>query len=395
MKDEHFKVCYFLSTTDVAGGANRSFLDLISHLLKCHFSNLDYVVIIRGHGPIEKELNAMGIKYYLVNYAESIKGVNIYRTLRRIVKNTLACGTVCRILRREKINLLHNNSLPTTIGMEASLICRIPYICHVRENIWSGLGMYFYFPGMVKKLMNHANALIYISNFTKKSYAGFAENSNTFILNDGIALENYKLPERTLFSESTVALSILGGINPQKGQMEAVKAFEILKKRGWHNIQLNIVGNGGKWKGSSEYYDTLKDYVKRNKLNEVHFSNVIEDLAELRKFRQHIDISLICSSAEGLGRTTIESLISGSLVIAANAGASSEIIEDGVSGLLYQPGNPEDLANKIEWAINNKAYSCKIAKAGQQYAIGHFNVEDYAPTIVKIYADILKAQRKN
>ena len=392
MKTNRLKICFFLSTTDVAGGANRSFLDLLTRLQKDPLCPFDFTVIIRRHGPVEKRLAEMGITCHLVNYDESIQAANPYRTFRRIVKNCLAVFSVCRILRKEKVRLLHNNSLPATVGMSAAQICRIPYVCHVRENVWAGLGMKFYFPSWVKHLMRHTDSLIFISEYIKKTYSNFAMSKHATVLNDGLNVENYYLADRSLFSEAQINLMILGVINPQKGQKEAVKALEILMARGWTNLRLHIVGGIGRWNGSTEYYDNLKNYVKANCPNEVQFHGVIEDLQELRSLRLHTDINLICSSAEGLGRTTIESMLSGSLTIAANAGATPELIESGRSGLLYQSGSPEDLADKLEWAINNKEDSCRIASAGQQYALSRFSIEQYAPKIAGIYRSLLEVK---
>ena len=116
----------------------------------------------------------------------------------------------------------------------------------------------------------------------------------------------------------------------------------------------------------------------------------IGDLAELRDLRSHQDINLICSSAEGLGRTTIESMLSGSLTIAADAGATPEIIEDRVSGLLYKSGEVDNLTECIEWALNNRVKAVAIAEKGQKIALERFSIEKYAAKVEDIYSDIIK-----
>ena len=124
-------------------------------------------------------------------------------------------------------------------------------------------------------------------------------------------------------------------------------------------------------------------------LDEVSFIPPIEDTEELRTLRRGCDINLICSKAEGMGRTTIESMLSGSLTIAADAGATPELIRDGETGLLYKCGDPRDLADKIEYAIKNTEQMRTIARAGQDYARKSFDPGLYGRKIEELYTEVL------
>ena len=53
---------------------------------------------------------------------------------------------------------------------------------------------------------------------------------------------------------------------------------------------------------------------------------------------------------EGFPMTLVEAFSCGLPVIASRLGSMAEIVEDGVTGLLFQPGNAEDLAAKVTWA---------------------------------------------
>ncbi|MGF1522994.1 MAG: glycosyltransferase family 4 protein [Leptolyngbyaceae cyanobacterium] len=62
---------------------------------------------------------------------------------------------------------------------------------------------------------------------------------------------------------------------------------------------------------------------------------------------------------EGLPRTIIESFAKGTPVIASKIGATTELIEPGRTGLLFETGNPRDLIEKVDWAM---AYPKKMAE---------------------------------
>ncbi|XHR80275.1 MAG: glycosyltransferase family 4 protein [Gloeotrichia echinulata GP01] len=58
---------------------------------------------------------------------------------------------------------------------------------------------------------------------------------------------------------------------------------------------------------------------------------------------------------ETFGRVAVEAFATGTPVIAANIGAIAELVDSGRTGLTFIPGDPEDLATKVEWAVTNPA----------------------------------------
>ena len=56
---------------------------------------------------------------------------------------------------------------------------------------------------------------------------------------------------------------------------------------------------------------------------------------------------------EGFGRVTVEYMLSGLCPIVSNTGANLEIVDDKISGIVYEKGNIQDLKEKIKYCINN------------------------------------------
>ena len=57
--------------------------------------------------------------------------------------------------------------------------------------------------------------------------------------------------------------------------------------------------------------------------------------------------------------------------------------------MLYESGNTEDLAAKIEYAINHKPEMKQIAKDSQIYARDRFSIENYASQMLSLYDSML------
>lgn len=383
------KVGYILSTSAAGGGANRSLLDMIQQMKKneCEFSCF---VILNKHGDMEDKLNDLGVKYYVQHYARATKSKSGLKTVGKRIFNIYAARQIQKIFRQEKPDIVHNNSLPTTIGMEVASKMNIPYICHVRENVRDGLNLEFYAQNKVKKIINDASQVIVISEYVKKYLEGICQNRNTETLNDGLMIDNYLIPNKKIFQEKRVNILMAGGINPMKGQSDAIRAVEKLNENGY-DVCLTILGSVGSSKTSQEYANGIKRYVSQRELSSIRFMESITDIEKLKRLRSKYDINLMCSSAEALGRVTIEGMLSGALVIGANAGGTPEIISDRETGLLYSLGNVDELVKCVEWAVENPERGREIARNGQIFAMNKFSIELYCEKIYDIYEQTIQS----
>ena len=379
------RVCYVLSTSGIAGGANRSLVDLLESIDKTEFESH---VIIDGHGSMEEYLLQKGIPCKVILYFTSVKQKNKLKQLVKAVINWIAVKRIKKYLLENKIDILHNNSLPTIVGMQAAAECHIPFICHVREYMKDGLGMEFISERKAENLISGAAAVIYISDYIKNCYREH-KNKNSFVVYDGIRAENY-LDSREILRGDKTNVIMVGVINPQKGQLEAVSAVKELVESGEKNVRLFIVGTDGRWNGSSEYAENVHRFVEKNGLNEyVRFTGEINGLKELAEIRKKADITLVCSKAEGLGRTTVEGMLAGTLVLAANLGATPEIIENGINGVLFDPGEGEISRRILQISREREAYRA-LAERGREDAADRFSCDRYAKTISNIYRKVVR-----
>ena len=101
------------------------------------------------------------------------------------------------------------------------------------------------------------------------------------------------------------------------------------------------------------------------------------------------DCVCICSENEAFGRVTVEGMFAECIVIGANTGGTVEIIKDGVTGLLYQQGDPKDLGQKISFCLHNPDVVRKIAKRGREMAVGNFSDVSNAEKILAVYDWVL------
>ena len=130
----------------------------------------------------------------------------------------------------------------------------------------------------------------------------------------------------------------VGRLSPEKGVKILLEAWELLGK----GIPLKIVGQG-----------PLAEKVQEaaSKLANVEWLGSLP-LAELYELMGEAQFSIVPSQwYETFGRVAIEAFATGTPAIAANIGAVAEIVEDNRTGFLFRPGDRDDLAAKVEWAL--------------------------------------------
>ena len=94
---------------------------------------------------------------------------------------------------------------------------------------------------------------------------------------------------------------------------------------------------------------------------------------------------------ENFPRTIVEAFACGLPVIASRRGALAEIVRDGVTGLLFEPGNASDLANKIAWSTCHPEDMAAMGRNARLQYEAEFSAEVNYRLLMEIYAGVLAA----
>ena len=155
--------------------------------------------------------------------------------------------------------------------------------------------------------------------------------------------KRYPLPRR-----SAPVLGSIGSLEPRKGHLILFDAIKELISTSLTTLHLMLVGDGPD-------EEMLKEKVKNSPLlNHISF---FPFTSEPNYVFERLDITVLPSLyKEGLPNVLLESLAMGVPVIATNIGGVAEVVIDGETGYLVEPGNSTELANAINriWADQEK-----------------------------------------
>jgi len=94
---------------------------------------------------------------------------------------------------------------------------------------------------------------------------------------------------------------------------------------------------------------------------------------------------------ETFGRTIIEAYAKGTPVVASRLGAMAELVHDGRTGLLFEPGNPADLALKIHSLLDDPERSLGMRRAARREYEERYTAETNYEMMMAIYAEAAAA----
>lgn len=97
---------------------------------------------------------------------------------------------------------------------------------------------------------------------------------------------------------------------------------------------------------------------------------------------------------ETFGRVAIEAFAKGTPVIAANIGAIAEVVEHGCTGLHFRPGDPDDLAAQVEWALTHPTELAQMRKRARAEFEANYTAERNYQLLMDIYERAISSQHK-
>lgn len=228
-----------------------------------------------------------------------------------------------------------------------------------------------------------ATALIAVSREIETYLADWVEFPQTIhVIPNGVNPNRFSSDRHLeeLNADQTFTVGFVGSLKPWHGLPHLVTAFEALHQR-VSNARLLIVGDG------PERQSLEADLGDRNLLAHTHFTGAVPPEA-IPTWLSEMDVAVAPYPAESTfyfsPLKVYEYMAAALPVVVSRIGQLSDLIDDGVTGVLCEPGNPIALAEALEALWRSPQQRHQMGQAARRQILTHHTWDTVAQQILDI-----------
>lgn len=378
------KILLASTSNENFSGASKCLIELAYEL---KMRNHEVIVSIpKSGGELENDLENLHIQFCIVReyqcwYKKINKKTNFFSMAIKSVLNEISVERCRKYLRLEKFDIVHVNAITAYVVGKAAIMENIPVVWHIREFMEEDLGITFVNKAKSLKILNKSTQFIAISQVIKEKWSKYIKRSINVVY-DGVSIDKYCISEKSDHDEINILL--YGRIVQGKGQLFYINAANKVLDRIHTKCKFYFAGKIE----DENYYNQCNEIIYDNNRNkDVQYIGEINDIKKLLK---ETDIVCVCSSMEGFGRVTVESMLGKCLVIGADSGATAELIKDNETGILYKSDSMEDFCEKLVECIDNFERYYEVINNGQKDCCNRFTDNKNVESILSIYENVKK-----
>ena len=344
------------------------------------------------------KVSVVGINYINQNENSQENGVSIYRLNTNNIKG-LTWFLNARLI-NNKIKEIHSNnpiSIIETSELGLAFINKIKSIKYIirlhgghhffaesenREiNFWKGF--------QEKRSFKKADSFIAVSKYVKthtEKYLSY-NDKNVGLINYPINTILFK-PLNLPIIENRIVFA--GTVCEKKGIRQLIQAFGIVKNK-FPKSTLEIYGRDWSFPDGNSYIAMLKN-VELPKLRQfakdINFHGAV-DYDNIPNKYADAEVCVFPSHMETQGLVAPEAMAMEKVVIFTKLGPGPETIIDFETGLLCNPFDINDIANKIMWVFNNKQKSISIGQKSRESVLENYSLDKIVQQNLDFYRNIL------
>lgn len=189
------------------------------------------------------------------------------------------------------------------------------------------------------------------------------------------------LESRNSIHEKKDQILYVGRLVEIKGVFSLIKAFKIVLNK-YPNMKLLIIGSGPE-------KENLQIYIKKHNLNNVAIIDTIPHKKLGYYYRQSKMVVLPSIGFENAPLSILESFSCGTPVVASNIGGIPELVKDGVTGMLFKPGDYDDLSIKIRYLLSKSSLLDKMRINCLHTIKSTYNEDNHYKNLMMVYRLVL------
>jgi glycosyltransferase involved in cell wall biosynthesis len=235
---------------------------------------------------------------------------------------------------------------------------------HPPRHIWQ----------MEHDLLRQVDAVAGVSKYTSEKTANYLDYPKTIdVIHNGIDATTISFDQP--IKKQPLRVTYTGSLVVKKGIYQLVKAWNIVIEK-LPDATLWIYGKG--------HTEKLKAMMNEHAAKTISFKGHVSR-EELMKQLAGSEIAVFPSYAECFALAPMEAMACETAVIFSTRTSGPELINDNVDGLLVDPDNVNEIANKIIFLLKHSDICREIAEKGKQRVKNNFDIQIIAEKNIQFY----------
>lgn len=365
--------------------------------IESHIDELARNLLYKGHEPLVITHDYRYMKPYVDSFPYQVKRFSgfVYFKKHHVSMGVKQIWRINEFYKREGFDITHVHSIYSPFSVATSGVSRglrnVPVVATNHSFYGAPKYLDVIIGRFLRKNLNKIDTFIAVSTpvarDTKNLLGGDLNDRHILVLPNGIDTEKWRPPEpeereqarRGLGLRDELMILYLGRMTERKQAhripfmlREALRISKISKRK----VKVVMVGNGPtrpvleknlKSTGIGEITEVY-DFMERGRLLPLYWAS---------------DIILMPGILEAFPVVGLEAMATGRMVIGRNESGLSDMVVDGVTGLLAK--SEEEMAKRIAWALDNRELLPVMGEEGRKVVKEKFSWEVVLSRLLNIY----------
>ena len=301
------------------------------------------------------------------------------------------------IAREEGIDIIHSHfAWPDGFGgMLARAETGVPLVASLRgtdilldPGIKYGRRMDPAYDRAIRRLLATADRTLYFSRYMRdQALALGARAGNARVIRKGVDLGQFTVAtdrealRRELGIGARPMLLTVSGLIPRKGVHHILEALARVGEG--RDFTFVVCGEGPE----RQRLEALSAQLGLG--DRVVFAGRV-DRQTIPKYFAACDVFVLASIVEAAGNVLFEAMSSGRPVVCTDSGGPPEYVRDGETGFVVPVGDPDAMAARIRWLLDDPALQHRLGQEGRRRIVGEFEYGRMISELLDVYRDVLK-----
>lgn len=312
-----------------------------------------------------------------------MQDISVHYLIRNWRKDPRIFFKLYNLCKEFKPDIIHSwGSMPSVYAFPIAKLLRIKFINAMISD--APLRLKVFSKAWIRSKLTFPFSDVVLSN----SYAGLksynAPKKKSYCIHNGFDFKRLKKigDKETVKSKFGIETDKVVGMVASFSEKKDYKTFilsaqYILPKR--KDLTFVAVGDGIN-------LEKFKNIVSQEFQNRIKF---LEKQKDIESIINIFDIGVLSTYTEGISNSILEYMALGKPAVATEGGGTKELIIDGETGFLVEQKNYIQLADKIEYLLENKKVAVVMGKKGRERIKQEFGLEKMTNSYVSLYKRLL------